>query len=182
MACSSVTLAGINLGCKDNMGGIKEVYLIKAEDVTNVALDPESHEVNTITLSEPAKFKTYKFRKGTSNMVSTASTDEAAGNFSVQTDVNLQFSKMETSKRLEIMGMCLENLKAVVLDSNNIYWFLGMDFPLSASAATGNTGTAYTDFSGYNVTISDFSREFPYALSSSAVEALKAQIDPAPVI
>ena len=34
MSCNSIALAGINIGCKDHMGGIKEVYLIKADDIT----------------------------------------------------------------------------------------------------------------------------------------------------
>ena len=34
MACGSITLKGIGLGCKDHMGGIKEVYLIKEDEIT----------------------------------------------------------------------------------------------------------------------------------------------------
>lgn len=179
MACNSIALAGINVGCKDHMGGIKEVYLIKDADVTSVAAADGA--ISTITLGESATFKTYKFRKGTSQFTSTMTTDEAAGTLSVQTDLALQFSTMETSKRLEIMAMCMESLKGIVLDSNGKYWFLGYDFPISASAATGQTGTAFSDFGGYNVTLTDNSKEFPYEVPASVIEEIKAKISPAPV-
>lgn len=179
MSCNSIALAGINIGCKDHMGGIKEVYLIKDEDVTSIEITENA--ISEIQVAESAKFKTYKFRKGTSQFTSTMNTDEAAGTLSIQTDLTLQFSKMDSTKRLEIMALCMESLKGIVLDSNGHYWLLGKDFPITATAATGQTGTAYTDFGGYNITLSDNSREFPYEIPESVMTTLKTHIDPAPV-
>lgn len=179
MACKSFALSGIALGCKDNMGGIKEVYIIKSADVTKVELNTEQSQISTIALAESAKFKTYKFRKGTGSMTSTASADESIGNFSVTTELALQFSKMETSKRLEIMALCLEDVAVIVLDWNGKYWFLGYDFPVTATAATGATGTAAGDLNGYNVTLSDTSAEFPFEIPAEVVEGL---IQAAPVV
>lgn len=181
MSCNSHTLAGIGLGCKDNMGGIKEVYLIKESEVTDIQLDEGASAVASITLADSATFKTYKFRKGTSSMSSTMTTDEAAGTMSVQTDLALQFSKMETAKRLEIMAMCMDSLKGIVLDANGKYWLLGYDYPITASAATGNTGTAFADFGGYNITLTDNSREFPFEIPSAVMTTLAEKITAAPV-
>lgn len=179
MACSSITLKGIGVGCKDHMGGIKEVYLIKADEIEEITLDEDKGEISAITLKASAAFKTYKFRKGTSQFTSTMTTDEAAGTLSVQTDLALQFSTMETSKRLEIMAMCMDSMKGIVLDSNGRYWFLGYDYPISASAATGATGTNFSDFGGYNVTLTDNSKEFPYEVSAEAIKTI--EISEAPV-
>ena len=176
MACNSLTLAGIGLGCKDHMGGIKEVYLIKEADVKTITVTEGA--VSALELEASASFKTYRFRKGTSQFTSTMTTDEAAGTLSVQTDLALQFSTMDTAKRLEIMAMCMESMKGIVLDSNGKYWLLGYDFPISASAATGQTGTAFADFGGYNVTLTDNSKEFPYEIPASVIEGL--EITPAP--
>ncbi len=181
MSCNSHTLAGIGLGCKDNMGGIKEVYLIKESEVTDIQLDEGASAVASITLADTATFKTYKFRKGTSSMSSTMTTDEAAGTMSVQTDLALQFSKMETAKRLEIMAMCMDSLKGIVLDANGKYWLLGYDYPITASAATGNTGTAFADFGGYNITLTDNSREFPFEIPAAVMTTLAEKITAAPV-
>lgn len=179
MACKSFALSGIAMGCKDNLGGIKEVYIIKSGDVETIKLNTEESQISDIGLTETAKFKTYKFRKGTASMTSTASSDEAIGNFSVTTELQLQFSKMETSKRLEIMALCLEDVAVIVLDWNGKYWYLGYDFPVSATAATGVTGTAATDLNGYTITLSDTSAEFPFEIAGASIEGL---IQPAPVV
>lgn len=172
MACKSFALSGISLGCKDTMGGIKEVYIIKSGDITGITLNTEQSQISTITTASEAKFKTYKFRKGTASMTSTASSDETIGNFSVTTELALQFSKMETSKRLEIMALCLEDVAVIVLDWNGKYWMLGYDFPVTATTATGATGTAATDFNGYNITLTDTSSEFPFEVPSEVVGGL----------
>ena len=179
MACKSFALSGIAIPCKDNMGGIKEVYIAKSADVSAVALNTEASQIATITMESAAKFKTYKFRKGTANMTSTAASDEAIGNFSVTTELALQFSKMETSKRLEIMAMCLEDVVVIVHDFNGRYWYLGYDFPVTATAATAQTGTAATDLNGYNVTLSDTSAEFPFEVPAEIVADL---VQAAPVV
>ena len=181
MACNSIALKGIGLGCKDHMGGIKEVYLIKDNEVKSVTLNEDRSAIDAIELETSATFKAYKFRKGTSQFTSTMTTDEAIGTLSVQTDLALQFSTMETAKRLEIMAMCMDSMKGIVLDSNGKYWFLGYDFPISASAATGQTGTAFADFGGYNVTLTDNSKEFPFEVPASVMETLKEKIDSAPI-
>ena len=172
MACKSFALSGTAIPCKDNMGGIREVYIIKSGDIAAKALNTEQSQIATITLNEGSKFKTYKFRKGTGSMTSTASSDEAIGNFSVTTELALQFSKMETSKRLEIMALCLEDVEVIVYDWNGRYWYLGFDFPVTATSATAQTGTASTDLNGYNVTLSDTSSEFPFEVPASIVADL----------
>lgn len=179
MACKSFALSGTALPCKNNMGGIKEVYIAKQADVTNVELTAEESQIMAITMAADAKFKTYKFRPNTASMTSTASSDDAIGNFSVGTELNLQFSKMETSKRLEIMALCLENVVVMVRDFNDKYWYLGYDFPVSATAATGVTGTSRTDLNGYTVTLTDTSAEFPYEVPAELIADL---IQAAPLV
>lgn len=179
MACKSFALSGIAMSCKDNMGGIKEAYIAKSNDVTSVSLNTEGSQIATITMDNSAKFRTYKFRKGTASMTSTAASDVAIGNFSVTTELSLQFSKMETSKRLEIMALCLEDVIVIVQDFNGKYWYLGYDFPVSATAATGVTGTAASDLNGYTVTLTDTSAEFPYEIPADIIDGL---IQAAPLV
>lgn len=193
MACKSFSLTGIDLGCKDHMGGIKEVYLIQEADIAGdigiatadeaaaPSANVEEGQIKSINLAEGKEWKVFKFRKGTGQMTSTATSDESVGTFSVQTDLSLQFSTMDSAKRLQIMAMCYESLKAVVLDSNGKYWFLGYDYPISASAAGAASGLAYGDFGGYTVTLTDNSKEFPHELSPNAVTALRTNIGEIPM-
>jgi len=185
MACSSITLAGINTGCKDNMGGIKEVYIIKKDYIESVTLTSNAISAITVSVVDPTAatpedqpWSTYKFRKGTSQFTSTMTTDDAAGTMSFETVLALQFSKQETSKRLEIMALCMDDVAVIVLDNNGKYWYLGYDQPVTATAATAQTGTAFGDFGGYNVELTDNSKELPYEVTATAIAALN--INPAP--
>ena len=194
MACKSKGLSGIRIGCKDNMGGIKEVYIIESKEIAEKpTLNTDSSQITNIILMPSAQFKTYKFRKGTGSMTSTASSDEAIGNFAVTTELALQFSKMETTKRLEIMSLCLEDVVVIVNDWNGKYWYLGYDFPVTVTAATGVTGTAATDLNGYTVTLTDTSTEFPFEVPETIIiewkkdkdekgEPITPTISPAPIV
>lgn len=169
MTCKSFTLNGIATPCKDNMGGIKEVYIAKSTDVDKVELNSDGSQIQKITMISGGKFQTYKFHPNTANMTSTASSDATIGNFSVTTELALQFSKMETNKRLEIMAMCLEDVKVIVLDRSNRYWYLGYDFDVTVTAATAQTGTAIGDFNGYNVTLTDTSAQLPFEVPAEII-------------
>lgn len=174
MACKSFTLSGIGLPCKDNMGGIKEVYIAKVDDIANINVaEGAEHYIDSITLKQGSTFKTFKFRKGTASMTSSATSDDQIGNFSVTTELSLQFSKMDTGKRMEIMALCLEECVAIVLDFNGQYWYLGYDSPISATAATAQTGQAATDLNGYTVTLSDTSAVFPYPIIEEVIKGKK---------
>lgn len=169
MACSSYTLSGIAVGCKDSIGGIKKAWFAPY----GVAVSVEDN-VLKIASEGIASFKAYNFRKATGSMTSTLNTSETAGN-SFTTEVTLQFLKQETTKRLEIMGLLMNELVGVIKDGNNKYWYIGYDYPVEGSASTAETGTAMTDLNGYNITITDNSIELPYEITDSAtITALEA--------
>lgn len=178
MACSNITLTGINVGCKDSMGGIKEVYAIKAENVTGVTVDASTNMIDDISVTTGEKFKTYKVRKQTSSMTSTFSTDDAVGTFSIQTDLALQFTKMTTKRNEELMGLLVEDLVILAKDQNDRTWYLGKDNGVTASAGTAQTGQAMGDLNGYNVTLTDISRRLPYEVDPTILTS--TLIDPAP--
>ena len=169
MACTSYTMGGLAVGCKDSIGGIKKAWFAPYGVATSVA-----QNVLTINSSDISKFKVYNFRKATGSMTSTLNTSESAGN-SFTTEVNLQFLKQETSKRIEVMALLMNEMQGVVKDGNAKYWFLGSDYPIEASAATAETGTAMTDLNGYNITITDSSVELPYEITDAdTISALEA--------
>ena len=171
MGCSSITLNGINTGCRDNIGSIKEVLIVKRDEITiPTTSDMTEGVITTLELKDDSKFARYRFRKNTSNMTTTMSVDDAVGTMSFNTEVTLQFNKLETKKRLELMALALDDLVVIVLDGNGVYWFLGMDFPVSVTSLNGETGTVFTDFSGYRITLTDNARELPFEVSASALE------------
>lgn len=169
MACNQ-TLSGLVKDCSPSMGGITEVLLANREDVS--AVTANSGKISEITMASSAKFKRYSFARNTGSMTSTYTIDQASGVKYVTTDLLLQFNRMETAKRVEISALAVNDLVAIVKDANGIYWYLGYDEPVNASAGDGQTGTARGDANRYTITLQDNSKEMPMEVDSTIVAAL----------
>ena len=85
----------------------------KRDDVVQPTADPTTGEIATVTLNSGKKFEEWLFRPNTASYTSTLSSDQAIGNQSVTTEVSLQFSKAEATKRLAIQSAI--NAAAVVI-------------------------------------------------------------------
>lgn len=172
MGYCNQTLAGIQLDCSNSLGGIKAVYIANYADVDEVTVDEPNGKITGITMNSGATFKPYRFRKQTGSMTSTLTVDETAGVNYVSTELALVFGKMETTKRLEVAALSKGQLAVIVEDSNGLFWYLGKDDYVSATAGGGNTGTAKGDQNAYTITLKDESATYPYEIEKSAVEAV----------
>ena len=164
------TLSGLARDCSSNMGGILEVLIANADDVTSVTLSEGI--ISTVSMATSAKFKRYTFAKNTGSLTSTYTLDPASGVKYVTSELLLQFNRMETQKRVEITALALGDLVCIVKDANGKYWYLGKDEPVNASASDGQTGTARADANRYTITLQDESLEMPYEVDASIVDAL----------
>ena len=159
MSCTSYTLKGITNDCSTSKGGIREVYIADwAKDIFTVG---ESDNTVTALKAETKWFK-YYIKKNTSSFASTATIDLANGVNYVSTELNLIFTKMETSKRIEMSALLLNDVAVLVVDANNKAWCLGKDNPVNATAGTAESGTAATDGNKYTLTLNDESDTFPF--------------------
>ena len=138
---------------------MSEVYLANFEDVTDITVTDGM--VKGITMASGKKFHRYYFRPGTSSMASTLNVDNAAGVNFVQTLLTMLFSRMETTKRVEMSALAVNDLRAIVKDANGIFWMLGEEEPMIANAGDGQTGTAKTDANRYSITLEDNNSTFP---------------------
>lgn len=173
MDCSSITLAGIVQDCTPSLGGIKRVFLTQYDNVESVA--EEDGKISAITLKASAKFYEYRFRRGTGSLTSTLTVDETAGTNYVTNELSLVFTKMETAKRLEVAALAVGHCVAVVEDSNGLYWYLGKDDYVAASAGTGVTGTAKGDQNAYTITLTTDSETYPFELADAAIKTVLGQ-------
>ena len=171
MACN-VTLTGIALDCVTNLSGIKAIYLANDASVGNVTVSEE--QITAIDASA-GTFYEYIPAKNTGSLTKTLTKDESTGVMYYTNEVVAQFNKMETPKRKELSNIDRGRFKAVVLDSNGKYWFLGYDNYVSASAVTGQTGAGLDDGNFYTLTLTDISAELPYEVKSEALADIIAK-------
>lgn len=161
MACN-VTLMGIALDCGTNLSGVKAIYLANDASVGDVTVT--EGEISAIDASA-GTFYEYIPAKNTGSLTKTLTKDESTGVMYYTNEAVAQFNKMETAKRSELANIDRGHFKAVILDSNGKYWFLGKDNYVSASAVTGQTGAGLDDGNFYTLTLTDISAELPYMLS-----------------
>lgn len=173
MECNSIALTGIARDCNANMGGIKKVWMVLKDEVTTVTVDDRTNSIATMSLASGSNsLHEFNFRKGAASMTSNLQKDDTAGSYYWETDLVMNFQRMETAKRTAVMALTLAECAAIVLDANNIYWFLGKDEYLGATAGTGETGQAKTDANQYTVTLQDSSLELPYEIDKQVAESL----------
>lgn len=171
MACN-VTLMGIALDCGTNLSGIKAIYL--ANDASVGTPVPDEGMIKTIDASA-GTFKKYTPAKNTGSLTKTLTKDESTGVMYYTNEAVAQFNKMETAKRTELANIGIGQFKAIVLDNNNKYWFLGYDNYVSATAVTGQTGAGLDEGNFYTLTLTDISRELPYEVDPTAIAAVVAE-------
>ena len=163
MVCTSYTLSGLLAQCKDSIGGVAKVWLSTIEDAS-VSITENVADVSANS------FKVYNLRKGSASMTTNLTVNENAGDYWT-TEVSMDFLKMETSKRLEMMAITMGETIAVVKDNNSKYWLVGANsstgnlVPLTASAGVGETGTGESYSKHYNVTRSVETTELAYEVT-----------------
>ena len=167
MACSSATLSGIALDC-GNVGGIKKVYIANVADVSSIAYDA-SGEVSALTMATGKTFKSYSFRKGNASFTVTGARDDKNGTYFAKTDINVQFNKMEKSKRTEMVQLVSASAYVIILDNNGIYWFVGKDSYVSVTTGNGQSGATMAEGNFYNVVLSSETAELPNTIADGVV-------------
>lgn len=163
MACSQ-TLTSIVNDCSRSIGGLRVVYAANYDDIASIEV--ADGKIVKITMADGQKFKKFEFRKNTASMTSTLNVDTTNGN-TITTDVSLSFLKQETQKRIAISALSMGELVVIVHDANGVFWYLGKDYPVTASAGGAESGTAFTDANRYTVTLQDVSYDFPYEVKTS---------------
>lgn len=174
MGCNTIRTFELDL-CQPSLGGIKKVYLAewKADAATITVTGKEGAteidkliEGSVSAFIEGIEWKEYPMRKNTASMTSTLN-NNAEGASYITTELAMVFSKMETQKRIAVQALAIGQAMAVVEDSNGRRWFLGANEPLTATAGTGETGTAKADRNAYTITLTDESLGYPFEIEEN---------------
>jgi len=153
MSCDITS--GFTLGCRDNTGGIANLYILSGS--IDSVVDASEGLIETISGSGEF-FKFELFRQTSDFTEAITSTPENGTVFYEQT-LNAVFFKLQSSTRNQVKVLAQNpNLKVVVETNNGTvdgvgrYWLLGEDRGMQLLSGTGATGTAFGDLNGYSLT------------------------------
>lgn len=166
--CNAIQCIGKS--CGNNVGGIREIYVIDQDSVTGTTIDISAHTVTALSTNGD-DFLQLKINPNTGSFTSEATVDLIAGSTYYATTIALSFAKRDAAKSyaLQLLGEGQRVLTFIVLDSNGLYWYIP-DAQLNGGAE--QTGVAKADGSKYDVTfLADLANRV-YEIDSTLISAL----------
>ena len=169
MACSLTS--GYVLDCKDSLGGIVDVMFMASGDLTSYT--EASGVVTAITKGAGKKFFKYALVKGTSSLTENINASVENGTIFYQQELTMIINKLQVAVRNELLLLAKNLLVAIVHDSNDIYWIIGLKNGIDITAGNAGTGTAQGDRSGYTLTFTGKEPALAQQVSGSIIAALQ---------
>jgi len=146
--------SGFTLGCRDNSGGIKNLYILSGS--VDTITDASEGLINGISGS--GEFFKFELFRQTSDFVETITSTPENGTIFYEQAVNAIFFKLQSSTRNQMRVLAKNpNLKIIVETNNGSedgvgkFFYLGEENGLQLTGGTGASGTAFGDLNGYTL-------------------------------
>lgn len=154
MACELTRSRGLD--CKDIMGGVKNIYFAQHEDLD---ITHSAGSVSQIAGASgySAGYFRYNIPKGQASMVETINASVENGTVFYEGAINLKLHKLTLNDRNEIK-LLAQNRLVVFVELHqqtagiNDIWAFGVENGCELTAGTANSGAAFGDMNGYDLT------------------------------
>lgn len=166
----SCTLSqGFQLGCKDNVGGIRTVYISNFSDNETYSYDAN----NQITgITSGATYYKFEVRPQSAGFNETINASIENGTLFYTQELALSFDKNTVELRNQMYLLAQAQMRVIVLDQNGLYRLVGRVNGADITAGTIPTGTAFGDKNGYDLTISAYEPQPSSFVSAAAFATL----------
>ena len=153
MATCDIT-SGFTLGCRDNNGGIRNLYILSGS--IDTVTDASEGLISGITGS--GEFFQFELFRQTSDFSEAISSTPENGTVFYEQTVNAVFFKLQSATRNQIRVLAKNPDLKIIVETNNgsvdgvgRYWLLGEENGMQLLSGTGATGTAFGDLNGYTL-------------------------------
>lgn len=171
MACNLTS--GIQLGCRDNAGGVANMWITDFDNITSITQSTG----DTITaISGTGTFYAFELIRTSSQFTETVNASLEAGTVFYQDELVTYFAKMTQDKR-NILKVLAQNQKLAIVfsDNNGLYWLMGQDYGSFISAGTQVSGKSLGDANGLNMTFQAL-EQFPINSLSGTLSSITTGI------
>ena len=151
MACD--ISSGFSLACRDNTGGIKNIYILSGS-VTTIT---EASEGLISDLSGTGVFYKFELTKNTGDFTETPTVSLENGTVFYDQILNVAFHKLQSSIRNQVKVLAQNPDLKIIIETNNgvespytgRFFYMGNRRGASLSGGAGATGTAFGDANQY---------------------------------
>ncbi len=164
--CTAYALKGMGQECAGSVAGIKRLLIGLSRDFT-ATTDSETHTITALSGSTGAALYDYYVTDESSSLTSTLTRNNQNGVKYYSNVINATFVRMRPEKHIELMALANEKLVVVAEDNNGQAWYLGADAFVSATEETAQSGQAFDDLSGYQITLTHRSGYLPFGIAEA---------------
>lgn len=169
MAC--VLTNGYTLGCRDNIGGIQEIYI---GEWNGDALTYTFGTFSLITAFAGATVSFYTFEQdaqvGSYTENGVFSTENGTSFYEQTCTITLHKLEADLRNKLLILGQ--GKWRVMIKDQRGKYWLMGKQNPVRVSASTPQLGKMYGDLNGSVITFMGAEPEIANEVQASAALSL----------
>lgn len=155
--------------CKDNVGGIKKVWIASRDDVDQIT---ETAGVVTAITMASNQFYLYDLVRESSNFAEAVNTNVQNGTIFFAQTCEIILNKMQVNTRNEIILLAQNRLCVIVEDNNGRYWLLGRKNGVDLTGGGSGSGTAYGDRNGYTLTFTGSEQELAPNVDPAVIATL----------
>lgn len=165
-----VTLTGLTLDCRDNVGGIKYAYVLPySASLTGTSANGNvsALSVDGVSVTDiSTTFKLFETPRQTGTVTETGTFSEENGTAFYTQVASLTFNKLTSGSQDQVQKMGeASKLAVIVKDNNDRLWLVGNFNGAVVSATNGGTGTAFGDRNGVTVEFTGISNDPMYTIS-----------------
>ena len=154
MACDITS--GFTLGCRDNSGGIKNIFILSGSiDTITEVLDGQ-----ITAISGSGTFFKYELTKNTGDLTEAPTPSLENGTVYYEQTVNAAFHKLQASIRNQVKVLAQNPNLKIIVETNNgeedpytgKFFMVGRYRGATLSAGSATTGTTFGDANQYALT------------------------------
>ena len=148
MACD-ITIGRL-LGCRDQVGGVKAVYLIDFADIPVLTFDADE-QISAFATGLTSVFR-YDFQAETGSFEEVITSSLENGTVFYEQNLEINLFALTKEDRKEIQLIATNTLGIFIEDFNGNVRLMGMDGGATISGGSVKTGKTKGDMSGYTIT------------------------------
>tara|TARA_R100000951_G_C2646912_1_gene182853 strand:- start:691 stop:1230 length:540 start_codon:yes stop_codon:yes gene_type:complete len=159
MPCENISLGRLK-PCKDSVGGIKAVYFINYEDITDLTFSSTDTDVIETLGATGNEVSAYKYDVHfASSLTQNIQASMENGTVAYEQVLELSMPRLSKEDNKEIKILAYGSPHVIVEDQNNNLFVAGLVNGMEVTAGTIVTGTAMSDMSGYTLTLTGMERQ-----------------------
>jgi len=165
MAC--VLTNGYTLGCRDNVGGIQEVYIGEFNGDSMTYVLGTDNIIATFS-GATVSFYTFEQEIETGSYTENGVFSTENGTAFYEQTLTITLHKLDAALRNQILLLGSGKWRIIIKDQRGVYHLMGKQNPVRVSAATPGVGKAYGDLNGVVLTFLAKEPEPAHIVASSA--------------